>query len=240
VKASVKDIVVDSINGFNIHWEAPFKLFNDYTCGFNYALGSLKTLPQSIFVKRSVESEKGDGSTSVELEYHVEKKLLDVDAKWVAENSDLEVTAYGNSDDRFVDLGISDTVKVDGRKVKYDVKYNFPKKKLSGAAKVNFDDSTVIELSGNNIDKDPKLKVSHKLNSKDTIEPSISLKTREVAYGWKRKWTGGSVEAVYHPSDTVDVTWKDEGANGVWTTKAQIPVEDKSNTKITFSRDWKY
>jgi hypothetical protein len=238
VKSSVKDINVSGLSGLNLHWEAPFKI-DDYIIGFNFAIDNLKTLPQSIFAKKTVISEKGDGATSVELEYTVPDKILGVDARWVADKGDLEVTAYGTSKDRVVDVGISNTRTIDGKKVKLDANYNIPEKKLSGSAKVNFD-ATSIEISADTVKKDPKLKVVHKLNSRDSIEPTVTLKSRKASYGWKRKWDGGSVEAVYFADDRVDVTWKDEGANGVWTTKAKIPTEDTSKATVTFSRDWKY
>ena len=61
-----------------------------------------------------------------------------------------------------------------------------------------------------------------------------------MKYGWVRHWNGGSLESEYTPGDKLALSWKDNGANGQWTTKADIPLENQSNTKVSFSRDWNY
>jgi len=68
-----------------------------------------------------------------------------------------------------------------------------------------------------------RCQVSHKVDDRNTVEPSISLKSGHMTYGWTRALNGGgSVQAVYNPGETVDVTWKDNGANGVWNTKVRL------------------
>ena len=71
--------------------------------------------------------------------------------------------------------------------------------------------------------------------------PSVTLNTRKVKYGWLHKWSGGSVESTLYPDNRVMVVdWLDEGTNGVWKTKAQIPLCEPKKTKISVSREWKY
>jgi hypothetical protein len=101
-------------------------------------------------------------------------------------------------------------------------------------------DDTTVKLEYDNVDKNALLSVSQKLDASNTVKPTISLKNGDMSYGWTRSWTGGSVDTTYFPGDRVDVEWKDNGANGVWTTKAEIPVDDHSATKISFSRDFNY
>ena len=162
-----------------------------------------------------------------------------MDAKWNAKSTNLEISASGNTENRFTGAGFKTSRDIEGKNVVIDGSYDRLLKKVAGSAKVEQDD-TSVQLSYDNIAKDPKLKVSHKLDDANTVSPEISLKSKNIAYGWTREWNGGSVEAVYRPSDKVDVKWKDNGANGVWTTKAEIPIDDYSATKISFSRDWKY
>ena len=82
--------------------------------------------------------------------------------------------------------------------------------------------------------------VSHQLDAKNAFSPSVSLKNGAVKYGWVRKWSGGSADLKLTPGEKLTVEWKDQGANGVWTTKAEIPVNDQSKSKISFSHDWTY
>jgi hypothetical protein len=55
-----------------------------------------------------------------------------------------------------------------------------------------------------------------------------------------RNINGGKLGTRLHPGEKVDITWEDNGANGVWTTKAEVPLENTGNTKVSFSRDWAY
>ena len=152
---------------------------------------------------------------------------------------DFELSAKGDSKDKVTSIGASTSQNVEGKDVILTSTYDLLKKKLLGSAKVTVDDTTV-KIQYDTVDKNALLSVAQKLDDKNTITPSISLKTGDMTYGWKRSWNGGSVDTTYCPGDRVDVVWKDEGANGVWTTKAEIPVDDHSATKISFSRDFNY
>jgi len=238
VSAAVKDTSVNGLEGLNINWEAPFN-FDKYVVGFRYHLGNLKKVPESLFAKRSIETTGVEGTATVDADYNINSKVISADAKWVAKGRDLEARAKANSEDRVTEIGLSTSQDVEGKKVLLSADYNLQKKKLAGSAKVTIDDTTA-EVKYDNVDKDAVLKVSHKVDAKNTVEPSISLKSGHMTYGWTRAWNGGSVETVYNPGETVDVTWKDNGANGVWNTKASIPVDDHAATTVSFSRDWKY
>ena len=101
---------------------------------------------------------------------------------------------------------------------------------------------TAITVSYDTEENDPLLKVNHKLDDKNSVTPKISLKSGAASYGWTRALNGGSVETTYTPGDeaVVDVEWKDKGMGGVWTTKASIPVDDHSKTKLSISREFDY
>ncbi len=238
VSAAVKDTSVNGLEGLNINWEAPFN-FDKYVVGFRYHLGNLKKVPESLFAKRSFETSGVEGTATIDADYNVNSKLLSADAKWKASSRDLEARARGNNQDRVTEVGLTTSQNIEGKKVILSADYNLLNKKLEGAAKVTVDDTTA-EVKYDNKDRDAVLTVSHKVDASNTVEPSISLKTGHMTYGWTRNWNGGSVQAVYNPGETVDVTWKDDGANGVWNTKASIPVDDHASTTVSFSRDWKY
>jgi len=239
VSAAVKDTQVDGLAGLNINWEAPFN-FDKYVVGFRYHLGNLKKVPESLFAKRSFETAGIEGTATVDADYHIGNKLLSADVRWASSNHDLEARAKANNEDRVTEVGLTTSQNVEGKKVILSADYNLLKKRLASSAKVTVDDTTA-QVNYDNVDRDAVLKVSHKVDDRNTVEPSISLKSGHMTYGWTRALNGGgSVQAVYNPGETVDVTWKDNGANGVWNTKASIPVDDHSSTTISFSRDWKY
>lgn len=238
ISASVKDTSVNGLEGLNINWEAPFKL-DDYIVGFRYALGNIKKAPESLFAKRSYDTPLLEGSATVDVDYNLDSKVFAVESRWISKKDDFEVSAKGDSKDKITSIGAATSQNVEGKDVILTSTYDLIKKKLLGSAKVTVDDTTV-KIQYDTVDKNALLSVAQRLDDKNTVTPSISLKTGDMTYGWKRSWNGGSVDTTYCPGDRVDVVWKDEGANGVWTTKAEIPVDDHSATKISFSRDFNY
>lgn len=89
-------------------------------------------------------------------------------------------------------------------------------------------------------DKDPVLSVTRALDSKNEVSPSVSLKSGDVSYGYTRKWEGGSLKSKLFPGDKVQLEWTDKGAQGSWVTSADVPLDNKANTKVSFGRDWSY
>ena len=236
ISASIKDTQVNGVEGLNIKWTAPFK-FQDYVVGFKTTLGDLKRAPEELFAKKSF-STGTDGTATVEAEYNIDSQTLNVNGKWINKNG-LTLTGKGNTKDHLTEVGAETSTTMSGHKLNVGAVYDLLSKKLSTTTSMNVDD-TVVEVKYDNDAKDPVLEVSHKLDDKNTVTPTISLKTGAMTYGWTRKINGGSLETKLHPGDKVDLTWEDNGASGVWTTKAEVPLENHAGTKVSFSRDWNY
>jgi hypothetical protein len=81
--------------------------------------------------------------------------------------------------------------------------------------------------------------ITHELDDINTFKSTVNLNSRAVRYGWLRKWSGGSVESTLYPGDKMVLDWYDDGRNGVWKTKAEIPLSDPKNTKLSLIREWK-
>jgi hypothetical protein len=102
-------------------------------------------------------------------------------------------------------------------------------------------EKTTAEVGYNTADEDITVAVSHDLDDHNTLHPSYSTKTGHVSYGWTRKWNGGELDATYHPSDKkAELEWTDKGTLGDWKTRAEVPLDDSKNIKVSFNRDWKY
>jgi len=137
------------------------------------------------------------------------------------------------------EVGANTETNLSGNRLNVGAVYDLIQKKLSTKTSMVVDD-TKVELQYDNVDLNPVLHVSHKLDDTNSVKPSISLKSGAMTYGWDRKINGGTLGATLHPGDKVEVTWEDNGANGVWTTKAEVPLDNTANTKVSFSRDWNY
>jgi len=238
ITASVKDTNVKGAEGLNLEWSAPFK-FKDYIVGFKYKLGdTLKNAPETLFAKKSI-STGVDGTASIEANYNVADKTLSAIGKWASEKVGLSLSAEANTNDKLTKVTAVNTQTVGGNKLTIGAEYDVLDKKASVCTKLAVDD-TVVGLSYDNEDKDPVLSVSHQLDAKNLFAPSVSLKDGAMKYGWTRKWNGGSADLALTPGEKLAVVWKDQGANGVWTTKAEVPINDQAKSKISFAHEWTY
>lgn len=238
LSASVKDTSVNGIEGLNLKWSAPFKV-QDYVVGFKYSLGDFKKVPDSLFAKRTFDN-VAEGIANVEADYNVAGKVLEVAAKWTSEKLGLSVGASGNSRDRVTEVSASSTQDINGHKVTLGGTWDRIKNKLDFSTKANLEKDLTAQVDYDTVGKDPVLKVSYKLDENNIISPAVSLKDGEMSYGWNRKINGGCLDAKFSPGDNVEVEWTDNGSNGVWTTKATIPVNNQAGTKVSFSREWNY
>lgn len=179
----------------------------------------------------------GDGSATVDADYNIASKTLNANVHW--ERDGLEINLKGNNNDKATEVSATTAQKLNGHDWNIGATYDILKKAIT----VNNDltvDGTNVAVEYDNQNKDPVLTVKHKVDDKNTVEPSISLKTGNMAYGWIRKINGGTVESRLTPGQKLDITWEDNGANGVWSTHAEVPLENTKNTKVSFSRDWNY
>lgn len=216
---------------------APFK-FQDYVVGFRYALGNLKKAPESLFAQRAFDT-PAEGVATINADYDLTESSLNVAAKWKSDSLGLTVEADGDTKRRFKTVALSKSLSVKDNKLTIAAAYDILKKKVIGSALVDAD-ATKVQVKYDSETKDPVLSVSRALDEKNEISPSINLRTGETAYGYKRKWHGGSLLTKYFPGDKVTFDWKDEGASGTWSTVAEVPLSDTTATKVSFSRDWNY
>jgi len=236
VSAAVKDTSVNGFEGLNVNVAAPFK-FQDYVVGFKYALGNIKRAPESLFAKRSFDT--SEGQFTVDSDYNIADNTLGVSASWNSDSLGLNINAVADSKDRVTEVGFKKDTTVDNNKLTLSGAYDLLKKKFSASSSFTVD-STTVNVDYNSADKDPVLSVTSSIDSKNEISPSISLKSGDVSYGYTRKWDGGSLASKFFPGDKVAMEWTDNGSSGTWTTTAEMPLDDRSNTKISFARDWDY
>jgi hypothetical protein len=237
ITASVKDTPVDGIEGLNVNIAAPFK-FQDYVVGFKYALGDLARAPEAVFAKRTFENDDGS-KVSVDGNYNLADKLLSVAANWNSDKMGMSLSADADSRDKLTAVGFTKDTSINDNKFTIRGAYDLLKKKISGDGTLDIDQGS-INIAYDTEDKDPVLSVNRALDDNNEFKPSVSLKSGQVTYGYKRKWDGGSVDSKLFPGDRVELEWTDKGSGGSWSTTAEIPLDDKSNTKISFGRDWDY
>lgn len=231
------DTTVNGVDGLNLKWEVPFKV-DDYVVGFKYSLSELKRAPQSLFARRDIEL-TSDSKANIDAEFNVADKTLEVAANWVSDKAGIAMSALADSKEMLKNVGAKTSSDFNGFNLDIAGDYNLLKKITDVRTKLKKDD-TSAEVTYNTDDRDVVLSVNHELDSKNSVHPSISLTSGDVTYGYTRKWEGGSLSSNYHPGDKAELKWTDEGISGTWTTKAEVPLENTKNTKVSFSRDWKY
>lgn len=231
------DTTVNGVDGLNLKWEVPFKV-DDYVVGFKYSMSELKKAPQTLFAKRTIGM--GDDSrATVSAEFDVASKNLQVATSWMSDKVGLAVNALADSKEMLKKVGASTSRAVGDFNLDLEGKYDMLKKSTDFSGKLSRDD-TSAEVTYNTDDRDVVLNVEHNLDASNSVEPSISLTTGDVTYGYTRKWDGGALSSTYHPGDRADFKWTDRGTSGSWVTKASVPLENTKNTKVSFTREWDY
>lgn len=238
VSASLQDTSINGLEGLNLNVAVPYK-FQDYIVGFKYALGNFKKAPESLFASRTFDTPV-DGSATVDADYNLGDNSLNVATKWTSSKLGLTVRAEGSTKDKLKTVGADKSLDVQDYKLKFTAAYDLLKTKLSGSAAVSVDKADV-KVCYNTVDQDPVLCVNYAADANHDVSPTISLKSGELSCGVTRKWVGGFLKAKVTPNTKMlNLEWRDDGASGSWTTKADIPLENQANTKISFSRDWNY
>jgi hypothetical protein len=227
---------VNGVEGLNLNFVVPVKV-DDYTVGFKYKPdGSFKKAPESFFVSKSFATPV-DGKLDVDAEYAVADKVASVRSKWSLGRWGTALSMKGNTRDRITEVGAESTQAVGRNRLFLSGTYDLAKGIACGKTRLNFDQTTA-ELSANSKDRDPLLKVSYALNADNVISPSVFLKSGTMAYEWTRRFIGGSLSAAFQPSQKLSVTWRDEASSGAWTTRATMPLDNPSEIKVSFGRDW--
>lgn len=237
VSAAVKDTTLGGLEGFNFEWAFPHKV-QDYVVGLVYKFGDMKKAPEYLFAKRSFDT-FADGSLSVDAQYYLEDQCFNLYSKLDIKGFTVDAEADTVDTCRLKNVGVSKDLTINDNKLTFNAAYNLLKKTFSGSSKIAQDDSS-LKLSYDSGTKDAQLALTHKLDDSNELNPSLSLKTGDIVYGWTRKWNGGSLKSKLFLNDKVAFEWKDEGANGAWTTKAEVPLKGDSQPKVSFSRDWVY
>jgi hypothetical protein len=137
ITASVKDTAVNGVEGLNIKWSAPFK-FQDYVVGFRTTLGDLRRAPEELFAKRSFNT-GGDSTATVDADYNIESKRLNLNAKW--SNEKIDLGAEGNSEDKLTSLSASTNTQLNGNNLNVGAVYDMMKRRITGSSELEVDDT---------------------------------------------------------------------------------------------------
>ncbi len=226
---------MNGIEGLNFNVVAPFKV-QEYVVGFRYALGNLRKLPESFFATRSFDT-FGEGRATIDADFNVEEKVLNLDAIWQSEKLGLAIAASGDNRSTLKSIVVTKDLPLNENRVSLSAAYEVLKKKISGKARLSVP-KTVVDLSFDSESQDPTLSVSRAIDDNNEVVPSIALRSGSMSYGFRRRWDGGSLLSTFYPGKMVSFNWKDEGVSGTWTTSAEVPIGDTKNTKISIAREW--
>lgn len=237
ISSTLRDLHVNGAEGLNLNIVAPFK-FQDYVLGFRYAVGNFKKLPEALFASKSFET-FGEGHVTVDADFNVDDKVLNLDAEWQSDKLGLAVAISGDNVNTLKTVAVSKDLPLNDKKVTLSSSYDALKKKISGKARLSIP-KTVVDLAFDSDSQDPTLIVSRAIDENNEVIPSIGMRSGSMSYGFRRRWEGGSLLSTFYPGKKVLFNWKDEGVSGNWITTADVPIGDTKNTKITVTREWKY
>eukprot|EP01035_Chromulina_nebulosa_P018215 gene18215-23881_t len=207
VSATVSESTISSIDGLNIKFTLPFE-WNDAIVGLKYTLNNIKSLPDSLFYKKSIDLNT-DNKFSFDADYSLADQKIEL------------TTVLANKQS-----GLTGKLVTDNNN--YDISTKVTKDRIT------------TDLAYNTVENNPILTVGVDIDDVSTIAPSISLRTGDISYKYSRKLSAGSISGKFIPDDKVEVEWKENVSNGVWITKADIPLDRSKNTKISLTKQWDY
>jgi hypothetical protein len=225
------------MEGLNFNVVAPFK-FQDYVFGFRYALGNLKKLPESLFASKTFDT-IGDGQVTVDADFAVDGNILSVDTLWKSDKYGVAVSASGDNLLKLKDVALTKHFPLNDKKITISAAYDVIKKNVASKARLSIP-KTIVDFSVDSAHQDPVLAVTRAVDDNNDVIPSIALRSGAMSYGYRRKWSGGSLLSTFYPGKKVTLDWKDEGVSGNWVTSADVPIGDTKNTKVSIKREWNY
>jgi len=234
--AEVKDTATGGLEGLNVQVTAPFK-FMDYVVGANAKIGDLKSLaPETLFIRRNFDT--SDGNLKVQADYNLKDKKADYKSEW--SNKHISLNAQGDSTDYVTKIGAKTSHVFEGasRNLKATVSgaYDLLTKRVDTTTRLDVDGISA-EIEYDTEKEDPTLQVHYDVG-KDRLSPKISLKSGDITYGYRHAMQNGHLDTTLHPGDNVVVEWTDNAKSGAWKTKVDVPLQDQTKTKVSFSRDW--
>lgn len=237
ISAAIKDTET-GFEGLNLNVAVPFNV-KDYVIGFKYAIKDKifgANALESLFAKKSFDV--ADGTATVNAGFDLGSKKISVDGDWSGIEDSLTLSASGDSEDKLTSVGFTKLMTVlEDKKLKLQASYDMLKKKFEASTSVNVDSAT-IQVDYNGEDQEPKFTINYDIDEKTTVSPSVTGVGNSADVTLTRKWDGGSLASKIDLDKNVQLTWKDSGVGGGWTTVAELPLNDRSATKVSLSRDW--
>jgi len=237
ISATVSESTISSIDGLNIKFTLPFE-WNDAIVGLKYTLNNIKSLPDSLFYRKSIELNT-DNKLSFDADYSLADQKIELTT--VLDNKQTGLTGKLVTDNvnLFTKVGLKLKKSIQDYQVTIDSFYDKLKNNYDINTKVTKDRITT-DLAYNTVENNPILSVSVDIDDVSSIAPSISLTTGDISYKYSRKLSAGSISGKFIPDDKVEVEWKENVSNGVWITKADIPLDRSKSTKIALTKQWDY
>lgn len=238
LSAGLKDTSVNGLEGLNIRAVFPFN-FDKYVVGFKHSFTGFGRAPDALFVRRSFAT-GSVGEGFVNAEYNTQNNVGSVNARWQSQALGVAVSVNADTQDKLQTVEVAAVQNVQGVNVGLSAAFDVLSQKISSTTTVQ-KDSTALTLHVDTVNRNPELSLEQHINENNIVNPTISLTTGDISYGWIRKWAGGSLRSALHPGDKLTFDWKDESSTGgAWNTHAEVPIDDVSRTKVSVSRDWQY
>jgi len=245
VTSSVTEVPCNGVEGLGVKLNIPWKLGSGFVAGIKYNVERILKFPDEVYIRKSWETSE-DGTWTVEADYKYADDSFGLAAEWASDKIGLTLHASGDTNNyNFInEVGCQIKEVLDSSKLSLDGTYDFVKNKFTGNALLDCTSSFSARLTGDSIAVDPVLALSYDLDEKNTVSPAVSLRYGDSSYAWTRKINGGSVKATLYPNDKYNIVWKDEGTDGEWTAKIEVPIDNMGvsgrTSKFSITRDWTY
>lgn len=240
LSVTFKDTVVKDLSSLNLEGNIEATLADDVVVGGTYSHEAAVAKPEEVYFKKGFET--GAGDLKIDARYNLPENLGKLSAT-LKRKADF-IRATFSTTRRVVDKVVaSKSFTLPGER-QLSVTPTFCNQKRSFTVELKQDiqaGKTDAVLFVSQEDKDLELTVNHKVDDRNIISPTLSLKKGYVTYGWKHLLgEGGELTAVLDPFEDLDLTWTDPGKAGSWVANARIPVKEPRTASVSFKRKFAF
>ena len=209
---------MNGLEGLNIRAVFPFK-FDEYVVGFKHSFTGFGRAPDTLFARRSFKT-GAIGTGLVNAEYDTQSNVGSLNARWESRPWAVAMSVDADTKDKLKSVDIATVQNVQGVNVGVSAAFDVLSQKLTATTSAQ-KDGTLLSLRVDTANRNPEVSILFKfccikyfllvlffilqlsvqqyINENNVVNPTISLTTGDISYGWIRTWKGGLLRSTLHP-----------------------------------------
>lgn len=235
---NVKDTKLNGLSGLNLGGNFETDVNDDLTVGADYDYNECENTPHEVYARWS--GNQGGGKVGVLARFNLNKKSTTAELSYSNSDTSLEAKIDSANSNVVEEVSASHKLSAAGHALTLAPKYETDGGKATLRTRFELNDDTHLELEGDvSAPRSSLLRVSHRINANNAVTPELNLESGHMNYEYERSLgEGNSLTANINPNENIELSWKDSGARGTWTTKVNVPWGNAKDADVSFKRNF--